>query len=99
MCFGKDILMISFVRPFWAEMEIPLDLVKQEYLKYLSDENESSYNTDDAIEYLRCVIEKIQNDLIGWEKNRNARNVIIDLYTILDKCFRFYIKEKKKELS
>ncbi len=96
MCFGKDILMISFVRPFWAEMEIPLDLVKQEYLKYLSDENESSYNTDDAIEYLRCVIEKIQNDLIGWEKNRNARNVIIDLYTILDKCFRFYIKEKKE---
>lgn len=95
MYFGKDILMISITRPFWLELNVPLGIVKQEYMKYLLYEKEFINSTDDAIKYLKSIIENLQKDLISWEKSNNARNVIIDLYTILDKCFRFYINQKK----
>ena len=95
MYFGKDILMISITRPFWLELNVPLGIVKQEYMKYLLYEKGFINSTDDAIKYLKSIIENLQKDLISWEKSNNARNVIIDLYTILDKCFRFYIDQKK----
>ena len=58
--------MISMTRSFWLEMNIPLETVKQEYLKYLLHESVHYDNLHDAIKYLRDIIIKIQDDLIEW---------------------------------
>ena len=99
MFFKNRSFMISMTRSFWLEMNIPLETVKQEYLKYLLHESIHYDNLHDAIKYLRDIILKIQDDLIEWEKSKNAKNVIIDLYTIFDKCFRFYIDQKKDRIE
>ncbi|EXM40293.1 hypothetical protein RASY3_09460 [Ruminococcus albus SY3] len=99
MILKNENYMISMTRSFWLEMNIPLETVKQEYWKYLLHESIHYDNLHDAIKYLRDIILKIQDDLIEWEKSKNAKNVIIDLYTIFDKCFRFYINQKKDRIE
>ena len=99
MFFKDDSCIISMTRSFWLEMNIPFKTVKKEYLKYLLHESIHYDNSSDAIKYLKNIIIKIQDDLIEWEKTRNAKNAVIDLYTIFDKCFSFYIEQKKDRIE
>lgn len=99
MFFKNDNYMITMTRPFWLEMNVPLETVKKEYLKYFLHESVYYENISEATDYLKEIINNIQCDLIKWEKKKNAKNVIIDLYTIFDKCFRFYIDQKRDRIE
>lgn len=73
MFLKNESIMISMTRSFWLEMNIPLETVKQEYLKYLLHESVHYDNLHDPIKYLRDIIIKIQDDLIELEKSRNKK--------------------------
>ena len=82
-------------RGFWLEMKAPMPLVRYKYKHYFGEEELLISERTEAIEKLSAIIDKLQLDLVKWLKSKNPNDVIIDLYKILDKCFHFYLKQKK----
>ena len=93
--FNKGFDALFMTRPFWLEMDVPQSVALNLYKKYLGSESMIITSRTDAIEYILPIVNRLQSEILDWIKSTNTNQVIKDLYQIFDKCFRFYIAEKK----
>lgn len=55
---------IFMVRNFWLEMSISDDLLKKRYSMYFGKKQKTIDNKKEAIEYLRKIIDLLQNNIV-----------------------------------
>lgn len=82
-------------RPFWYEMNVSMNLVKQKYAEYLGEEETVIEKRSDAVSLLSRITLQIQELMVQRLKTENPSVVIKDLYKIFDECFHFYMKQKE----
>lgn len=86
---------IFMVRNFWLEMSISDDILKKRYSMYFGKKQKTIDNKKEAIEYLRKIIDLLQNNIVDSIKKSNPELIIKELYKIFDECFHRYSKEKE----
>ncbi len=93
--FNEDFNAIFMTRPFWNEMNVPQSLIQRIYREYLGTKNMAITSRSESIEYISPIVERLQSEILNWIKSTNTNQVIKELYLIFDKCFKFYVTEKK----
>ena len=91
----RDDSYIFMTRPFWYEMNVSMNLVKQKYAEYLGEEETVIEKRSDAVSLLSRITLQIQELMVQRLKTENPSVVIKDLYKIFDECFHFYMKQKE----
>lgn len=80
---------------FWQKMQIPYQERKKTFEKYFGNKNLKIDNTDEAISYLRDIINNLQKEMVAIISCGNSKKVIYELLKIQDKCFNHYCIEKQ----
>ncbi len=84
------------IRNFWDKMEIPYKNKKEIFEKFYGKSNLKINNADEAISYLRVVLDKLQAVMVSIITTGNSKRVIFELLKIQDKCFNHYCFEKEE---
>jgi hypothetical protein len=96
MIIDKDKIYTFISRSFWDEMGISHKLLSQSFAEYLGAENRRIINRSEAISYISPIIEQLQKSLIEWMNNENTHIVVSKLYCIYNKCFIYYMSQRKQ---
>lgn len=87
---------IFMTRTFWLEMKVPNTLVQNTYKKYFGEEPRIIEDSAEAITYLSQIVGSLQNNFVARLQFDNPKNVVKDLYKILDEVWRFYFRQKEE---
>ncbi len=103
MCVRKkanDNMFIFMTRDFWDEHRIPRELVHTKFVEYLGESNRTIDSTEEAISFVRVIIDHLQNKFVNQIRKEGSSLFISKLYNIFDWCFQTYMSEKnnRKEL-
>lgn len=82
------------IQDFWKKMEIPNETRLEIFEKYFGERDLRIDNTDDAINYLKTILDGIQLEMVNIISKGNTKEVVLELLKIHDKCFINYIGEK-----
>lgn len=77
-------------------MGISREILSQSFAKYLGPKKRKIINRSEAISYISPIIEQLQKTLIEWMNNENTNIVVGKLYCIYNKCFIYYISQRKQ---
>ena len=86
---------IFITEDFWRKMEIPSKKKQEIFYKYFGKTNQKIDNTDDAISYLKEILDRLQEEMVRDFSNGNSKRVTYELLKIQDKCFKNYYWEKE----
>ncbi len=86
---------IFITEDFWRKMEIPSKKKQEIFYKYFGKTNQRIDNTDDAISYLKEILNRLQEEIVRDFSNGNSKRVTYELLKIHDKCFKNYHWEKE----
>ena len=81
---------IFMTRTFWLEMKVPNTLVLKTYKQYFGEYPLTIENNEKAIAYLSQIVGSLQDKFIERLKTDNSKNIVKDLYKILDEVWHFY---------
>ena len=86
---------IFMTRTFWLEMKVPNTLVLKTYKQYFGEYPLTIENNEKAIAYLSQIVGSLQDKFIERLKTDNSKNIVKDLYKILDEVWHFYFRQKE----
>ena len=84
--FRRNTNIFYISRPFWAEMNIPEDLVLGMYHEYFGKEDLTIHSRKDAISFISPVLSRVQQELLDWLKTTNSNLVLKSLYFLISAC-------------
>lgn len=86
---------IFITQDFWKKINIPARKRRQVFENYFGKRKLKIENTDEAISYLRTILDNIQVEMVNTISAGNTKRVIFELFKIHDICFKNYIWEKQ----
>lgn len=87
--------LIFETRDFWSSMGILQIIRKQRFKETFGTSDLHIRDVNKAIEYLKPIMETYQDKILEYIKNQDSEMIVVEIYKIFQKCFSFYIKEKK----
>lgn len=90
--------LLSIFHPFWQYFNIAEDDASQLIRDYFGSPTTLT-DIDAAIDYLRSVLESVQNDIKSKIIGSDPINMIGQLYSIFDRTFRHYTDEKQERIK
>lgn len=90
-----DKFLVFETRDFWSSMGILQIIRKQRFKETFGTSDLHIRDVNKAIEYLKPIMETYQDKILEYIKNQDSEMIVVEIYKIFQKCFTFYIKEKK----
>lgn len=87
---------IFMTRTFWLEMKVPNAFVLDTYKKYFGKAPLVIEDSGEAIGYLSQVVGQLQDKFVTRLQSDNPKNIVKDLYKILDEVWHFYFRQKEE---
>lgn len=86
-------------RSFWQELKIPNSIVKNKFVEYFGENNLELRSRKEAIHLLQSVIERLQEKMLTVYSERDSRELLKDLFKILDETMHFYKHQKEERMD